>query len=70
MAALRFFDLRTLQLHEFRQFLPYPKVRRKPPKIPSREEAARPIEASSSLFERTRLMFLYATGCAAPRSPG
>ena len=62
MAALRFLFIRTLHRHEFRQFLPYPKARRKLPKILSREEVARLIDASSSLFERTLLMVLYGTG--------
>jgi integrase/recombinase XerD len=62
VAALRFLFVRTLHRHEFRQFLPYPKVRRKLPKILSREEVARLIDASSSLFERTLLMVLYGTG--------
>ena len=62
VAALRFLFVRTLQRHEFRQFIPYPKVRRKLPKILSREEVARLIDASSGLFERTLLMVLYGTG--------
>ena len=62
MAALRFLFIHTLHRHEFRQFLPYPKARRKLPKILSREEVARLIDASSSLFERTLLMVLYGTG--------
>ena len=62
VAALRFFFLRTLHRHEFRQFLPYPKVRRKLPKILSPEEVARLIDASSDLFQRTLLMVLYGTG--------
>jgi len=62
VSALRFFFLRTLHRHEFRQFLPYPKVRRKLPKILSREEVAQLIEASSDLFQRTLLMVLYGTG--------
>jgi len=62
VAALRFFFLRVLHRHEFRQFLPYPKVRRKLPNILSREEVARLIEASSSLFQRALLMVLYGTG--------
>lgn len=62
VAALRFFFIRTLHRHEFRQFLPYPKVRRNLPNILSREEVARLIEASSSLFERALLMVLYGTG--------
>ena len=62
VAALRFLFIRTLGRHEFRRFLPYPKVRRKLPKILSREEVARLIDASSGLFERTLLMVLYGTG--------
>src|SRR6202795_414311 len=62
VAALRFFFIRTLNRHEFRQFLPYPKVQRKLPNILSREEVARLIDASSGLFERTLLMVLYGTG--------
>ena len=62
VAALRFFYLRTLHRHQFRQFLPYPKVPRKLPNILSREEVARLIDASSNLFQRTLLMVLYGTG--------
>src|SRR5262252_4437339 len=62
VAALRFFYLRTLHRHEFRQFLPYPKARRKLPNILSQEEVTRLINASSSLFQRTLLMVLYGTG--------
>ena len=62
IAALRFFFVRTLHRHEFRQFLPYPRPRRKLPKILSREEVGRLIDASSDLFQRTLLMVLYGTG--------
>ena len=62
VSALRFLFIRTLHRHEFRQFLPYPKIRRKLPKILSLEEVARLIDASSGLFERTLLMVLYGTG--------
>ena len=62
VAALRFFFVRTLHRHEFREFLPYPKTRRKLPNILSQEEVARLINASSSLFQRTLLMVLYGTG--------
>ena len=62
MAALRFFFVRTLHRHGFREYLPYPKAARKLPNILSREEVARLINASSSLFERTLLMVLYGTG--------
>ena len=62
ISALRFFYVQTLHRYEFRQFLPYPRTRRKLPKILSREEVARLIEASSGRFERTLLMVLYGTG--------
>jgi len=62
VAALRFFFVRTLRRHEFREFLPYPKSPRKLPNILSLEEVARLINASSSLFQRTLLMVLYGTG--------
>lgn len=62
VAALRFFFIRTLHRHEFRQFLPYPRVHRKLPNILSQEEVTRLINASSSLFQRTLLMVLYGTG--------
>src|ERR1700739_3478039 len=62
VAALRFFFVRTLRRHEFREFLPYPKSARKLPSILSQEEVTRLINASSSLFERTLLMVLYGTG--------
>ena len=62
VAALRFFFVRTLRRHEFREFLPYPKTRKKLPNILSQEEVARLINASSSLFQRTLLMVLYGTG--------
>jgi site-specific recombinase XerD len=62
VAALRFLFIHTLHRHQFRQFLPYPRVRRKLPKILSREEVACLIDASSGLFERTLLMVLYGTG--------
>ena len=62
VAALRFFYLRTLHRHEFRQFLPYPKVPRKLPNILSQEEVTHLINASSDLFQRTLLMVLYGTG--------
>lgn len=62
VAALRFFFVRTLHRHEFREFLPYPKSPRKLPSILSQEEVARLINASSSLFQRTLLMVLYGTG--------
>jgi integrase/recombinase XerD len=62
VTALRFLFVRTLHRHEFRQFLPFPRVRKKLPNILSGEEVARWIDASSGLFQRTLLMVLYGTG--------
>src|SRR6201997_826169 len=62
VTALRFLFVRTLHRHEFRQFLPFPRVRIKLPNILSGEEVARWIDASSGLFQRTLLMVLYGTG--------
>jgi integrase/recombinase XerD len=62
VSALRFLFIRTLGRHEFRQFLPYPKVRKKLPRILSRQEVGRLIDASSDLFERALLMVLYGMG--------
>jgi site-specific recombinase XerD len=46
VSALRFLFVRTLHRHEFRQFLPYPKVRRKLPKILSLEEVTRRVASA------------------------
>src|ERR1017187_4263575 len=62
VAALRFFFVRTLHRHQFREYLPYPKTGRKLPNILSREEVSCLINASGNLFERTLLMVLYGTG--------
>ena len=55
ISALRFFFVRTLHRHEFREFLPYPKVRRKLPNILSKEEVdaadqrqQRPVQAHAA----------------------
>src|SRR5215469_3021305 len=62
VAALRFLYVRTLKRHEFRDYIPYPRVPKKLPSILSREEVARLINASGTLFHRTLLMVLYGTG--------
>jgi len=62
VAALRFFFVKTLKRHQFREFLPYPRDRRRLPTVLSREEVARLIDAAGNLFRRTLLMTLYATG--------
>jgi len=62
VAALRFFFVRTLKRHEFRQDLPYPKKQRRLPTVLSLEEVARLIDAAGNLLQHTLLMILYGTG--------
>ena len=62
VAALRFFFIKTLKRHQFREFLPYPKDRRRLPTVLSREEVSDLINAAGTLFRRTLLMTLYGTG--------
>jgi integrase len=54
--------VKTLKRHQFREFLPYPKDRRRLPAVLSREEVSRLINAAGTLFRRTLLMTLYGTG--------
>ena len=54
--------VKTLKRHQFREFLPYPRDRRRLPTVLSREEVARLIDGAGTLFRRTLLMTLYATG--------
>jgi integrase len=62
VAALRFFYVRTLRQHEFRQDLPYPKDHRRLPTVLSLEEVTRLINAAGNLLQRALLMTLYGTG--------
>src|ERR1700731_3251158 len=62
VAALRFFFVKTLKRHKFREFLPHPKDRRRLPTVLSPEEVSRLINAAGILFRRTLLMTLYGTG--------
>src|SRR5438445_6820056 len=62
VAALRFFVVKTLKRHQFREFLPYPKDRRRLPTVLSPEEVSRLINAAGTLFRRTLLITLYGTG--------
>ena len=48
VAALRFFFVKTLKRHQFREFLPYPQDRRRLPTVLSREEVARLINAAGN----------------------
>jgi len=62
VAALRFFYVRTLKRHEFREDLPYPKDHRRLPTVLSLEEVRRLIDAAGNLLQRALLMTLYGTG--------
>ena len=62
VAALRFFYVRTLKRHPFREDLPYPKDRRRLPTVLSLEEVTRLINAAGNLLQRALLMILYGTG--------
>ncbi len=62
VAALRFFFVRTLKRHQFREDLPYPKDRRRLPTVLSLDEVAQLINAASNLMQRALLMTLYGTG--------
>lgn len=62
VAALRFFYVRTLKRHEFREDLPYPKDHRRLPTVLSLEEVTRLIHAAGNLLQRALLMTLYGTG--------
>ena len=62
VAALRFFFVRTLKRHDFREELPYPKKHRRLPTVLSLEEVGRLIDAAGNLLQRALVMLLYGTG--------
>ena len=62
VAALRFFFLRTLKRHGFREDLPYPKKQRRLPTVLSLDEVAQLINAAGNLMQRALLMTVYGTG--------
>lgn len=62
VAALRFFYVRVLKRHEFRQDIPYPKRCWRRPIVLSKDEVARLINAAGTLFYRALLMVVYGTG--------
>ena len=62
LAALRFFYTKTLKKGWSIAETPYPKKNHRLPTILSQEEVAQLIDAASTLFHRTVLMTLYATG--------
>src|SRR2546425_723190 len=55
VAALRFFFVKTLKRHQFREFLPYPKDRRRLPTVLSPKEVSQLINAAGAAFLRARL---------------
>src|ERR1700726_4275881 len=61
-AALRFFYSKTLKKGWSIAETPYPKKDHRLPAILSQEEVAQLIDAASTVFHRTLLMTLYATG--------
>ncbi len=52
VAALRFFFVRTLKRHDFREELPYPKKHRRLPTVLSLDEVGRLIDAAGNLLQR------------------
>ena len=68
VGGLRFFFLKTLKRPWRGDEMPYPKKKIHLPVIWSPEEVSRLIESARSLFDRTILMTLYATGCGAPNA--
>ena len=62
LAALRFFYTKALKKGWSIAETPYPKKDHRLPAILSQEEVAQLIDAASTLFHRTLLMTLYATG--------
>src|SRR3989454_11320898 len=62
VAALRFFFVKTLKRHQFREFLPYPKDRRRLPTVLSLEEVSRLINAAGTLVRGTLLITLHGHG--------
>ena len=50
VAARRFFFVKTLKRHQFRDFLPYPQDQRRLPTVLSLEEVSRLINAAGTLF--------------------
>jgi integrase/recombinase XerD len=61
-SALRFFFVKTLKRHFFREYIPMPKCRRRLPTVLSPEEVTGLIDSAGNLYHRTLLMTLYSTG--------
>ena len=63
VAALRFFFVKTLKRHEFREYLPYPKDHRRLPTVLSPRGSRAAHQCRRNIcFDATLLMTLYGTG--------
>jgi len=62
LSALKFLYSVTLQKPAVCNGIPFPKKKRKPPVVPTREEVVRILEATPSAFYRTLFMTAYAAG--------
>jgi integrase/recombinase XerD len=69
VAALRFFFVKTLKRHQYRDFLPYPQDRRQLPTVLSREEVSHLINAAGTLFRRTLLALFFCPDMQGVESP-
>src|SRR3989442_15947407 len=59
VAALRFFFVKTLKRHQFREFLPYPKDRRRLPTVLSPKEVSQLINAAGAPFRPATTINLF-----------
>lgn len=62
LAALKFLYGVTLRRPEVTDGIPFPKRKQKPPVVPTTDEVARILEATTSVFYRTFFMTAYAAG--------
>ena len=62
VAGLRFFFVKPLKRHQFRDFLACPRDRRRLPTILSLGDVARLIDAAGTLYRCALLMTFYGTG--------
>jgi integrase/recombinase XerD len=68
VAALRFFFVKTLKRYQFREFLPYPKDRRRLPTVLSPEEVSRWVAALIQSRWAAVVSLEMLTGCFGPSS--
>lgn len=62
LAALKFLYGVTLRRPEVCDGIPYPRTKRKTPEVPTQEEVARILDATTSLYYRTLFTTAYAAG--------